>query len=182
MFFPLFVNLKDKDVLVVGAGIVAFRKIEKLIEFKPNITVVAPEAIPEILTLHKEGIIDFRKRKFKKSDLRGKFMVIVAADDIFLQKRIYSYCVKYNIHCNSVDEKNFCTFLFPSIIKRGHLVIAINTSGEAPSISKYMRTKIEKIIPENIEEVLSTVSKLRKQKNLSSSNINDITKKLLEEG
>lgn len=72
MFFPLFLNLESKDILVVGAGLVAFRKIEKLLEFKPKITVIAPRAIPEILSLHKKGIINFKKRKFKKSDLRGR--------------------------------------------------------------------------------------------------------------
>jgi precorrin-2 dehydrogenase/sirohydrochlorin ferrochelatase len=181
MFFPLFLNLESKDILVVGAGLVAFRKIEKLLEFKPKITVIAPKAIPEILSLHKKDIINFKKRKFKKSDLRGRFMVIVASNDILLQKQIYKYCIRHNIHCNSVDELDFCTFIFPSIITRDPLVIAINTSGEAPSISKYMRERIETIIPKNIKEIIEIISKIRKEKNISHYEINEFTRKLIED-
>ncbi len=180
MFFPAFINLENKNVLVVGAGIVAFRKIEKLLPFKPNITVVAPRAIEEVLNLRKSGLIAFKRRKFVIKDLKDKDMVIVAADDIHLQKRIYNSCIKRNILCNSVDSKDYCTFLFPSLIVKEPVVIGINSGGEAPSVSKYLRERLENSIPSDIKDIVQKVSSFRKTAK-SQEEINLYTKKLFSD-
>ncbi|MEM0104867.1 MAG: bifunctional precorrin-2 dehydrogenase/sirohydrochlorin ferrochelatase [Candidatus Methanomethylicia archaeon] len=168
-------NLENKHVLIVGGGIVALRKIEKLIKFKPRLMVVAPKVLDEITSLEKEHILTIKRRKFIMSDLRDKFMVVVATDDIVLQKRIYKTCLKKKIHCNSVDSKDYCTFLFPSLILKEPVVIGINTSGEAPSVSKYLRQKIEDVLPPNLEIIVKEVSSYRKIER-SSEKINDYTR------
>ncbi|MEJ7553760.1 MAG: NAD(P)-dependent oxidoreductase, partial [Aquificaceae bacterium] len=90
------------------------------------------------------------------------FMVIVAVDDLRLQKKIYGFCVKMGIHCNAVDTPDFCTFLFPALVVRGNLVIGVSTSGKAPALSAGIREFIENRLPEGVEELLSELENLRR--------------------
>ena len=160
-YFPMFVNLEGKRVVVVGGGKVASRKVEKLLPFEPRIRVIAPKITHYIHSLAKEGKIELLKRRVRLKDLRDAFMVIVAVDDLRLQKKIYGFCVKMGIHCNAVDSPDFCTFLFPALVVRGNLVIGVSTSGKAPALSAGIRELIEKELPQNIEDLLSELEGLR---------------------
>lgn len=160
-FFPMFVNLEGKKVVVVGGGTIASRKVEKLLPFGADIKVIAPTITPYIQALAEEGRVELFKRKVKLTDLKDAFMVIVAVDDLKLQEKIYQYCIRRGIHCNAVDSPDFCTFLFPALIVRGDLVVGISTSGKAPALSAGVREFIESRIPETIEELLSELEKLR---------------------
>lgn len=161
-YFPLFMNLKGKRVVVVGGGKVAGRKVEKLLPFEPRIRVIAPKITHYIQNLAKEGKIELLKRRVRLKDLRDAFMVIVAVDDLRLQKKIYGFCVKMGIHCNSVDSPDFCTFLFPALVVRGELIIGISTSGKAPVLSAGIREFIENRLPEGVEELLLELENLRR--------------------
>ncbi len=160
-YFPMFVNLEGKRVVVVGGGKVASRKVEKLLPFEPRIRVIAPKITHYIHSLAKEGKIELLKRRVRLKDLRDAFMVIVAVDDLRLQKKIYGFCVKMGIHCNAVDTPDFCTFLFPALVVRGNLVIGVSTSGKVPALSAGIRELIEKELPQNIEDLLSELEGLR---------------------
>ncbi|WP_457600631.1 precorrin-2 dehydrogenase/sirohydrochlorin ferrochelatase family protein [Hydrogenivirga sp.] len=155
--FPAYVDLAKMEVLVVGGGRVATRKVQNLLKFTENITVVAPEITEELRGLVRERGLKLRRRKFVTTDLRGKDLVIVAVDDLRLQRRIFKLCEKRRILCNSVDSPEYCNFIFPSLIVRGEVVIGISTSGRAPALSRRLRELIERALPENLEEILKTV-------------------------
>ncbi len=159
--FPLFITLEDKNVLVVGGGEVACRKIEKLIPFKPNIKVVSKDFSKRTEELLKKEGIPFEKKAFSFEDLQNIDIVIVAVDDVELQRNIYSFTRKKNILVNSVDSPDYCDFIFPSYIKRGDIVIGITTSGKLPGFSAKLRQYIEKCLPENIESIFNSLVKLR---------------------
>lgn len=161
--FPAFVSLKDKEILVVGGGKVATRKVEKLLPFGGKITVVAPKVEKRLKELAKKGRIKIKKRKFLTGDLRNKFLVVVAADDIDLQRRIFKLCQKRGILCNSVDSPEYCNFIFPSLVVRGDLVIGITTEGKAPALSKEVRKLIEQTLPRDIGKILETLYRERKR-------------------
>lgn len=161
--FPLFVDLRDRDVVVVGGGRVASRKVEKLLPFSPRIRVISPKATAYIEELATLGRLELIRRKLKLKDLLGAFMVIVAVDDVKLQERVYRYCLKRGIHCNAVDSPDFCTFLFPALIVRDELVIGISTSGKAPALSAGLREYIEGLIPEDLEELLREIESIRER-------------------
>ena len=161
--FPAFVDLSAKKVLVVGGGKVATRKVRSLLKFTNNITVVAPKVTEEIERLAEEGRISLKRRRFLTSDLKGVFMVIVAVDKRSLQRRIYRMCERRGILCNAVDSPEWCSFIFPSLVVRGDLVIGITSGGKAPAVSRRTRELVERCLPENIEEVLRRVADLRKR-------------------
>ncbi|MCS7170890.1 MAG: bifunctional precorrin-2 dehydrogenase/sirohydrochlorin ferrochelatase [Aquificaceae bacterium] len=160
-YFPLFVNLEDKRVVVVGGGNVASRKIEKLLPFQPRIRVVAPRITPYIKGLAEEGKVELVERKLRMADLKDAFLVVVAVDDLMLQKRVYDYCLKMGIHCNAVDSPDFCTFLFPALIVRKELVIGISTSGKVPALSAGIRELMENKLPKDLDELLSELEIIR---------------------
>ena len=107
-YFPFYIDIENKKILVVGGGTVALRKIEKLMPFSPDITVVAPKICDEIKALNVK-IID---RKFCDSDLDGAFCVVSATDDESLNGRIFQLCNEKNILVNTVDDKEKCGFIF----------------------------------------------------------------------
>jgi precorrin-2 dehydrogenase/sirohydrochlorin ferrochelatase len=159
--FPLYVELSDKEILLVGGGNVALRKLKSLLRFTKAITLVAPRILPEIKSIAEREGLRLIRRRFIPSDLKGKFMVIVAVDDLALQKRVFNMCKKRGILCNSVDSPDYCNFLFPSLVVRGELVIGINTSGKAPAVSKKVREIIESCIPKDIDRIVEIVAEER---------------------
>jgi len=160
--FPAFIDLRNKEILVVGGGKVATRKVEKLLPFGGNITVVAPRVSPKLKTLAKKGRIRLKRRRFLTGDLKGKTLVVVAVDDIKLQKKIFNLCTKRGILCNSVDNLEYCNFIFPALTLRGELVVGISTSGKAPALSKALREWIDKNLPKELNKVLNILHKERK--------------------
>ncbi len=160
-YFPMFVSLEGKRVVVVGGGKVASRKVEKLLPFGAKIRVIAPRVMPYLQSLAQEKRIELFKRRVRLKDLKDAFMVIVAVDNLRLQEKIYKFCLRRGIHCNAVDSPDFCTFLFPALILRGELVIGVSTSGKAPALSAGIRELIEKNLPKDLEKLFSELEKLR---------------------
>lgn len=161
-FFPMFVSLEAKEVLVVGGGQVASRKIKTLLLFKPHITVVAKQSTAFVEKLAASGVITLHKRSvLSNEDINDKDVVIVAVDDIKLQQSIFELCLKEKIPVNCVDSPKYCTFIFPSVVVRESFVMGISTSGRAPLVSKTVRKSLEKIFPKNIEDVVDKVERIR---------------------
>lgn len=158
-YFPFFVDVENQNCLVVGGGVVALRKIEKLLPFNPNITVVSPKVHKEILSIKNINII---KRKFDFNDLKEKSFVITATDDKVLNKEIYNSCKENNIPVNTVDDKDNCSFIFPALAKNNGVTVAISTSGKSPLYAKYLRKKIESLIQDS-ESIVDNLSKYREK-------------------
>lgn len=158
-YFPFFVDVENQNCLVVGGGVVALRKIEKLLPFNPNITVVSPKIHKEILSIENINIIN---RKFDFNDLKEKSFVITATDDKVLNKEIYNSCKENDILVNTVDDKDNCSFIFPALAKNNGVTVAISTSGKSPIYAKYLRKKIENLIQDS-ESIVDNLSKYREK-------------------
>lgn len=159
--FPMFVDLKDQDCVVIGAGEVALRKIEQLIKFSPRLSVIAPEIHPEIRTLAQEYPMTLIERKYEMSDCEGRFLVIGALDDLGEQEKIYHYCVQSKIPVNCVDSPALCSFIFPALIVEGDLCVGINTAGRAPAVSSALRKFLTSMIPEGVHDLINQVHAIR---------------------
>lgn len=159
--FPMFVDLKDQDIVVIGAGEVALRKIEQLVKFLPNLTVIAPVIHDEISVLSDLHKIVLLKREYRIEDCDNRFLVIGALDDLSEQEKIYKACMQTKTPVNCVDSPALCSFIFPALIVQGDLCVGINTSGKAPAVSSALRQHLTQLIPEGIHHLIERVHAIR---------------------
>ena len=160
---PIFLKLTDRRCLLIGAGNVALEKICGLLKTGVRLTVIAPEARPEVRELAGEGKLEWLQRKFETTDLDGNFLVITATDSRAVNAAVYQGCIERNIICNSVDDIPNCDFYFGSVVSRGDLQIAISTAGESPAVAQRLRREIDEQLPEDLGEWLHNLGQLRRE-------------------
>ena len=160
-YFPMLIDFTDKKILVVGGGNIASEKLEKLVDFTKEITVIAKELNSYSQQIIKEHCLTLYQRPYREGDIKDFDIVIVATDSLELQKSIYEESRCEHILVNSVDNTKYCDFIFPSYIKRGDLTIAFSTSGASPAFAKHLRRYFEAIIPQGVEEFLAELKNLR---------------------
>lgn len=174
-YFPFFVDIKNKDCLVVGSGSVALRKIEQLLSFEACVTCISPGNI-EI------DAVNFINREFKDSDLDNRFIVIACSDNHSLNKHIGRLCREKGIAVNVVDDKEECNFIFPSIIKNGDITAAFSSNGNNPVICKYLKERNQKIISDRLAECNEILKEKRKElMDIPYSRRSEILMELLKE-
>jgi siroheme synthase-like protein len=140
--YPVFLDLKDRPVLVVGAGKIALRKARGLLEAGARVTVVAPEWEAEFEDLPVRRIA----RNFRASDLAGAMLVFAATDDRLTNHRISVAAKGRGIFANIADSASECDFIVPARVQRGSVQIAVSTGGESPRLSAELRRKLEEVL------------------------------------
>jgi uroporphyrin-III C-methyltransferase/precorrin-2 dehydrogenase/sirohydrochlorin ferrochelatase len=154
-YLPLFAELKAKPVLVIGGGDIAARKIMFLRRAGANVQVVAAE---EVAALVERQEIQWRAHEFEEPQLDDVFLVIAATDDDALNQRVSAAAnARYRL-VNVVDNQPLCSVVFPSIVDRSPLLIAIFSGGSAPVLSRLIREKIEALLPTNLGRVAEAAS------------------------
>jgi len=161
-YFPAFLKLENKKILIVGGGNIAYEKLQRILDFTNEIHVIAQEYSDEMMHRINKENLHFEKRVYKEGDIKDFAVVIVAVDSIELQAEIFQESKKYNCLCNAVDSVDYCDFIFPSYIKKDDLTIAISTSGASPALAKYLRRYLQKMIPDTLSEFLEEMKALRK--------------------
>ena len=182
--FPLFVDLKNKSCIVIGGGEVASRKVEVLLRYKAHLTVIAPEINPTLMDLEINKKIKLIKREYNEGDIDAATLIIAATSSPTVNERVYRAAVQRNIPVNVVDNPDMCTFLFPSIIKRGALSIGISTSGAYPALAKKIRKVLDKFFTEDYSDIVSLLADFRlkvRQSNLSINEKEKILAQVLDE-
>ena len=162
-FFPVFLKLDSKKVLIVGGGKIAGDKLAHMLDFTDDITILSPKITDRIKELIDKHSLKYIQKEYQKGDIEGFFIVIIAVDDIKVQEEIFNESKERKILCNSVDSIDYCDFIYPSYIKRGDLTIAISTSGASPAFSKHFRLFLQKVIPQNVGEFLEEMRNIRKK-------------------
>ena len=150
-YFPMFIDLSDKKIVVVGGGNIATRRIRTLLQFTRNITAIAPKSTMELQELGKTGYVNLITRPVKRSDFDMAYMVIAATNDWKLNDEIYRVCKEEGIYVNVADDKSKCDFYFPGIYMKDEVVIGITASGLDHSRAKKVRLAIQ----EAMEEIVS---------------------------
>ena len=151
MWFPLFVNLKNKKVLVIGGGKVAFKKIIKIMEYEADITVIAENIAEEkLLELKNLKIENNRKIEDNKDEIEKLveeyFLVITATDNEELNENIADICDSRGILINNASSKTKMNVMFGGIVKNDEFQIAISTSGKNCRRSRAMKSEIQKVL------------------------------------
>ncbi len=160
---PIFVNLENRRVLLVGAGNVALDKIGTLLKTGLRLRVVAPRVLPQVRKLAAEGKLELIERAVEPDDLDGNFLVITATDSAEVNHAVYREAIGRNIPCNSVDDIPNCDFFFGSVVRRGDLQIAISTAGASPAVAQRLRREIDEQLPQDLGEWLARLGELRRE-------------------
>lgn len=142
-YFPLFLKLKDRHCLVVGAGDVAARKIELLVRAGALIHVVGETISESVRQLAEHEAVNVEQKSFSAEDLQDKFLVISATNDRDTNIRVSKLAEQHRVLVNVVDNPELCSFIFPSIIDRSPLVAAVSSGGASPVLARLLRAKIE---------------------------------------
>src|SRR5919201_2082448 len=142
---PLYIaclRLGGRACLVVGGGEVGLEKVEGLLACEGEVTLVAPDAVPELEDYAREGSIRWERREFRDSDLDGKFLAIAATSVTGVNISVYEGAERRAMLCNVVDVPPLCNFILPAIVRTGPLAIAISTAGASPALAKRMKREI----------------------------------------
>lgn len=148
MLFPLFLRLRDRDVLVVGAGAVAERKIEELANAGARVRVVALDATPAVRRLAADGAIALAERAFVPGDLGEAWLVVAATSDASTQRQVCELAEAARIFTVAVDDPPNGSAYSAAVLRRAPLTVAISSDGEAPALVRLMRELFEQILPD----------------------------------
>ena len=164
-YFPLYVDLSDKNIVVVGGGTIATRRVKALLLFTRNITVIAPKMTADLWELGKLGKIQIQPRPVKKSDFSMAYMVLAVTNNSELNEEIYRICKEEGIYVNVASDKNLCDFYFPGICLKDDIVVGITASGVNHKKAKAVREKMQALLEEleNDEDSYEEKSCDRKQ-------------------
>jgi len=144
---PIFLDVNDKLVLVVGGGDTAVRKVASLRRAGASVRIISPQVCDRLGELTTAGAIEHVARGFEDEDLRHACLVIAATDDRAVNRRVSQLARERRIPVNVVDEPRECSFIMPSVIDRSPVVVAVSTSTASPVLARLLRTRLESVIP-----------------------------------
>ncbi len=182
-YYPVYLDIKGKNALVIGGGAVALRKVETLLECGAVVNIVSRELNDELEGLVGDGRLFHKGEIFRDEQLEGMFIVIAATDDSELNHRISRMAEKRGLLINAVDQPADCNFIVPSLVKRGDLLIAISTSGQSPALARRLRKELEAQFACEYELYLVLMGRLRelvRQSDLCLNERSDLFKYLTE--
>ncbi|MBM7623079.1 precorrin-2 dehydrogenase/sirohydrochlorin ferrochelatase family protein [Sporohalobacter salinus] len=160
-YYPLALDLVDKKVLVVGGGTVAERKVQPLLESEAEVTVISPELTFKLKEQVEEGLISYKDRGYRSTDIEGKFLVIGATDNLAINKQIAEDGLAQNLLVNIVDQPEISNFNVPAVVRQGSLCLSISTDGKSPALSGRIRRELEEEFGPEYKEFLDIMGKLR---------------------
>ena len=162
MYYPINLDLDRRPALVVGGGRVAERKALALVEFGAKVTVISPTFTQGLLGSSRSRRLKIVRRAFRQSDLKGKFVTVCATSDHVLNGRVARWAKLHGQLVNVVDIPRLSNFIFPSVFRRGHLVISISTDGTVPALSKKIRKELEVHFGSRYGKIVQTLARIRK--------------------
>lgn len=163
MFYPVYLDLRGKRVVVIGGGEVAQRKAASLLDTGASVIVISPEVTPYLGALGDQKRIELRKRQYVRGDCTGAVLVFSATDDPEVSRNVYREAIALGIFINTADQAALCSFIMPAVVQRGDIGIAISTSGTSPALASRLREKISKIVGPEYERFAELLSRARSE-------------------
>lgn len=160
-YYPVLLDLRDRRCVVVGGGVIAEGKVTPLVAAGAAVTVVSPALTPGLAAQHRAGRFALVERAYRPGDLAGAHLAIAATDDAEVNHRVHAEAVERNVLINVVDDPPYCGFILPSILRRGDLVVAVSTSGNAPALAVRIRERIEREIGPEVARFLELAGSIR---------------------
>ena len=147
-YYMACLDLEGRGCLVVGGGRVGIEKASGLLECGASVTVVAPQADPELAELP----VEWLRRPYRASDLDGRFLVVAATSNRSVNRRVFADAEARSLFCNVVDTPELCSFILPAVHREGPIALAVSTGGASPALAQHLRELLaEQIRPEHAD-------------------------------
>ncbi|MDQ1476749.1 MAG: precorrin-2 dehydrogenase [Actinomycetota bacterium] len=159
--YPVNLLVRGRRVVVVGAGRIAARKIEPLLDAGAVVEVVAPETNDEVRDWAEAGRLVLHRRPFAAPDVEGAWLVLTATDDPAVNAAVHAAAEASRVWVNSADDPANCSFTLMSVIRRGDLVVSVGTGGRSPALAAHLRRRLEEEIGPEYETLLNLLSEAR---------------------
>ena len=146
-YYPLMLDVRGRQAIVIGGDRVAAEKAAALAASGANVSVLSQEFCAELLAQSEQKQVTLRRKAYEPGDLAGAFVVIAATNDLQLIKAIWAETQERGQPVNIVDVPEYCSFILPSVLRRGQLTIAVSTEGASPGLAKRIRQSLENLFP-----------------------------------
>ncbi len=160
-YYPIFLDIEGRAVVIIGGGNVCARKAETMMSYGARVTVVSPEFADEIETWADEGRLEIRRKKYDEHDLDGANIVIASTDDQSVNEQVAADCRRRRIPVNVVDVTPLCEFIVPAIVDKGSVHIAISTEGKSPALARTLKEDLKRLVGPEYAELNDVLGTLR---------------------
>src|SRR5438132_13870317 len=160
-YYPIFIDVENHDVVIVGGGDVCARKAETMMRYGARATIVSPEFTSEIEGWANDGKLTLRRKRYESSDLDAASIVIASTDDTSVNERVAADARARKIPVNVVDVTPLCEFIVPAIIEKGSVTIAVSTGGKSPALARTLKEALIRTIGPEYAEVNDLLGTLR---------------------
>ena len=167
--YPAILMLDGRLGVVIGGGVIGERKVRTLLDAGAKVKVVTPEATPHLKKLAGDDKIELIERPYQRGDLKGAAVVIASTDERDVNQAIYEEALDEGVPVNVVDDPPHCTFIAPSIVRRGDLMIAISTGGTNPAMAVRIRERLEKEFGPEYEAYFDLIKRLKSEVDQAST-------------
>jgi len=160
-YYPIFIDVEDREVVIIGGGNVCARKAETMMRYGAKVTVVSPEFTGEIEAWARDGRIRVQRKEYEESDLEGASIVIASTDDECINGRIARDCRRRRIPVNVVDVTHLCEFIVPAIVEKGSIQLAVSTGGKSPALARTLKEDLQRVVGPEYVEINDLLGELR---------------------
>jgi precorrin-2 dehydrogenase/sirohydrochlorin ferrochelatase len=161
-YYPIFLDLENKPVIVIGGGRVACEKVAGLCKAGARVTVVSPELAPELRELEQAGEIAHIARTWQDGDLDGDWAVVmVATDDGAVNRQVRDAARARRIWVNAADDPANCDFILPAVVRKGKITLAASTGGSSPALARRLREELEAYLTDDLPALADLLAEVR---------------------
>jgi precorrin-2 dehydrogenase/sirohydrochlorin ferrochelatase len=160
-YYPVFLDLAGRLCVIVGGGTVALRKARTLADYGADVVVIAPDVSEELIGMQADGLVTVEQRGYVRGDLAEAFLAVCATDSEEVNRAVYAEAQERHCLVNVVDVPELCSFIVPSVVKRGGLQVAISTGGAAPAVAKRLRKRLSSELGEEWGDYVKLLGEVR---------------------
>ena len=160
-YYPIYLDIEDRAVLIIGGGEVCTRKAETMMRYGGRVTIVSPVFTDELEQWARDGRVELRRKRYDESDLDEASIVIASTDDACINARIARDCRRRKLPVNVVDVTHLCEFIVPAIVETGSIQVAISTGGKSPALARTLKEDLKRAIGDEYVEVNDVLGTLR---------------------
>lgn len=163
-YYPIFLSLTGRRILVIGGGNVAEGKVQGLLNAEADdLTVISPDLTPALQQQHTEGRFAWKQAEYQDGDVEGYDLCFVATDDGAVNVAVAAESRRRRILVNAADDPPFCDFILPSVVRRGKIVVAASTSGTSPAMARRLREDLSAFLTPDYEALADLLAEVRQE-------------------